>query len=349
MGMHELPFSYSISGKPEGKQKKRAKYDDGLETFRAFEFGSFYVQNVSDIETIVVGAVKDRTTQNNILFYDDKFWIKDEYTVEDKGLRAACLNGVNDLDGGGSLSRDLKGKGFESSYRQRINRDVNDTNFKKVIENGRDDEIERVSRHVANNMIDIDGVLYSRVCEPVFELIVYEDGEKKPQAFVRLSLQYEKPRYKPHRFDDVFRFSFDKRNELEQVVDHIEHVLKVPVEFESDGEYFYGGEFQTFDDEGTNLLAAADNFVRETDWMQRWTTAKLTAWGELRDAFVPAKENPGSEKLLDQVVKKLDSYNQVETVNFHTQVAIYKWNSRVIDLELGVDVEEISDLQPMRI
>lgn len=347
MGAHDFPLAYAIYGiKGDKKPRKRkSEYDDGIESFAGFEIVSLHVREVSEIETSIIGSLKNDTTQEEIRYFDGKYWIKDSYSEADRDLRSSSLRRINQLGRGGSTFRDHRGHDRkEQGFLDRAHIDESMSGFKKITQNSREDDLENLRKNVDNDLIEIDGVLYFHVKEPVFELFVYDDSEG-PQAFTRLALDYSKPRYRSDRFEDVFRFPFDKRDELDQVVQHIEKHLGLKVENSSDGEFYYGGgDFQTFDDDRTNLLAAAEPLVRDTDWMKTWPTPRLTAWGELRDAFEEAKKPEAADDAIDQLVDKLDGFGKAKDISLHTQVAIYKWRSRAIDLDLNFD--ELAPEQP---
>jgi len=347
MGAHDFPLAYAIYGiKGDKKTRKRkSEYDDGIDSFAAFEIVSLHVREVSEIETSVIGSFKNDTTQEEIRYYDGKYWIKDSYSEANRDLRSSALYRINQLGRGGSAFRDHRGHDrIEQGFLDRAHIDESMSGFKKITQNSRVYDLERLNESVSADLIEIDGVLYFQVKEPVFELLIYDDSEG-PQAFARLALDYSKPRFKPTRYEDVFRFPFDKRDELDQVVEHIEKHLGIKVENSSYGEFYYGGgEFQTFDDDRTNLLAAAETLVRDIDWMKTWPTPRLTAWGELRDAFEEAKKPEATDDAIDQLVDKLDGFGKAKDISLHTQVAIYKWRSRAIDLDLNFD--ELAPEQP---
>lgn len=344
MGVHDIPFAYTIEGKPAEKKAKRGNYDDGIESFAAFEIVAFNVREVSEIETARVGILKNDTTEEDIRFFEGHYWIKDAYSEDEKPLRRSCCKRVNDLDGGGSLFRDSRGgNGFETDFRNRAHRDVTQAPFKKITENNRDNSYHRTRDNVNDSLIEIDGVLYAKVQEPVFELYAYEDNSG-PSAFVSINLDYKRPTYKSSRYDDVFRFAFDQRPELELFIDHIERELNIKVQISCDGEFYYGGEFQRFDDH-TNLLAAAEPIVEETSWMKQWSTAKLTAWGNLRDAFEEAKAPNASDDVIRQLADKLGDFGKIEDLSFNTKVAIFKWGSRDIPL-VDIDIDLSKADQP---
>ncbi|WP_315922195.1 hypothetical protein [Mesorhizobium sp. SP-1A] len=346
MGMHKFPLSYSVKGKMPGTRKEESK--------RAFEIAHLHVREVSEIDTSIIGAVKLGDHTETIRFFEGKFWIKDAYTSED-GMnlrRIGNLSRQDALEEGASTFRDRFCHNSTAQFKSGEAIDESTLGFKSVTENGKTDSENGLKNLVQDNIIEIDGELYVQVPEPIYEIHASKEPEY-PKAWVQVNfLKYEDTyhgRYSLYDYDFSFRFAFDKRDELDLMIEHLRNDHNMEPAFISDGEHYFGGEFTTINDDRKNLLNAGKVLVENKRYWEDWPVAQLTAWGNLRDAYRNAtavKKEETPEDTLDALAEALKAYDGLQgkdgvlCLSTHARAAVYKWETREIDLSQSLDLIE---------
>jgi hypothetical protein len=346
MGLHKFPVSYSLKGKMPGSRKEEAK--------NGFHVAHIAVREVSEIDTNIIGIVKHENYCEAIRFFEGKFWIKDEYQSEDafrirrsgnlirREMNEGCASTFIDS----LYSADIKKfKGGEFI-------DENTIGLRSVTENKKDEALKSLSDKINDNLIEIDGELYIQISEPIYEVFTSKEPGH-PKAYVGIAfLKYEDEysgRRSLYEYDFSFRFPFNKREQLDDFVDHLrnDHGIE-PITY-SDGEYYYGGEFTPIDDDRKNLLNAARHLVEEKWSWDEWPVAQLTAWGNLRDVYKQAstlKKEDVPEDVMDALSDALKAYEGLQgrdtivQLSTHARAAVHKWENRVIDLVSGFEETE---------
>lgn len=351
MAIHKFPLSYSIKGRMPDVKKEDAK--------NGFEVAHISVREVSEIDTSIIGIVKCEEHSEPIRFFEGKYWIKDAYqSKEAYQIRRS----------GNLIRRDID-KGCASTFIDNIysvdimkfiNEETvneNTIGFKKVTENKRNDALKALTNSVESKLIEIDGELYTEVSEPIFE--VYTSKEPGyPRAYIGIKfLKYEDSligRHSLYEYDYSFRFPFDKREYLEELIQHLIHEQGVEPVIYSDGEYYYGAELTPINDDRKNLLNAARCLIDEKRAWENWPVAQLVAWGNLRDAYQMAStgEEDVSESNFDTLSEALKAYEGLQgretaiQLSTHARTAIYKWENKTIDIDLGFDEHPINNSIP---
>jgi len=186
MGMHRLPYRYTIRGKLKGK--KASKYDDGIERATGLDAQYFYIKEASEIDTTVVGRVTKGEAEVKVIYYDNKFWIKDAYDDQTAEIiQDSIRNCRTALQGPKSLflATKLNDEQVKMFLAGEL-RDESQVGFHKIVESEKEAALDRTTKFVEENLIEIDGEVYHQVDEPVVELAVSRHAEAD-EAWLRVA------------------------------------------------------------------------------------------------------------------------------------------------------------------
>lgn len=346
MGMHKFPLSYSLKGKMPESRKEESK--------KGFEIAHLHVREVSEIDTNVIGIVKLGNHIETIRSFENKFWIKDAYTSEDamELRRVGNVFRQDTLLEGASTFRDRFYQDCATRFASGEVIDERTIGFKSVKENEKAAAENRLQNLVQENIIEIDGELYFQVLEPVYEVLASREPEY-PVAYVSVNfLKYQDEYYGRHSlydYDFSFRFAFDKRDDLDLMIEHLRNDHNIEPVIKSEGEHYFGGEFTPINDDRKNLINAGKVLFENKRYWEDWPVAQLVAWGNLRDAYRNAtavQKDDASEDTMDALAEALKAYDGLQGIDgalcmsTHARAAVYKWETREIDLMQSLDLVE---------
>lgn len=352
MGMHRFPVTYSITGKEAGKKKEI--------TAQCFHTMDLYVREVDEIDTSVIGSAKRGEHIEKILFFEDKFWIKDGYSNEDAAIlrtsTGVCTQA--DLTESASTFRNIFYSSFQDEW---INGEVIDETtrgFKSVKDSTKQNGEEVTRNRVETELIEIDGELYVHVQEPIYRIAASRDFRYNRRAAASLVFFDLKPWMKNaeyEKYDYDIRIPFDKRHEFDAIIEELRDQA-VELFYHVEGEHFFGGEFSVIKDEIKNLKNSAKDIVRDKWYMEDWPVPQLVAWGETRDALRKVEQSNDNPEDLDELALAMSHYIGIEghqgplRLPPYALAALHRWNTRELDLSetLNLSLEDIENLPVLK-
>ena len=341
MGFHRFPVKYGITGK-----KANAKRESGGIGYHTIDLR---VREVDEIETTVIGTITHGSHSEQLLYFEDKFWIKDAYKSEDaKAIRSDSYNTniIDEFDKARSTFKDQFYREWSTEWDEDKIINASSLKFKTVIVNQCHEIEHELAKMAKSHLIEINEELYFRVSEPFFILYVSR-GCNDRQADVTLA--FDDPVAYEHlsKLNDIIdlnneiRFPFDKRHELQLLIDDLTVNNGVTVNVHMDGEYYYGGRFTAIQEEARNLRNSAKHIVRNQKHISMWPITQIVAWGNVRDALIDVLENQSDETSLDALGKAMRLYTEVKDrvvdtnyIDIYALAALSRWDSRNIDLDV---------------
>jgi len=279
MAIHQIQLAYEITGKTS--HARRAT------THKIVEKVAIRVQEIDDIDaldglTITIGGYAE-----TLKFYDDRFWIRDKLDGPAAGMLRAQAGVIEDMRLATALVK------YHSTFEVFHYRDpeifaddfksISVDELKDVNDAGRATALERLEKAAEADLIDIDGILYVALGEPVYCLRLLPDTlqvlvsfKKSNEIAVTSTPTIRIP------IDDMATSNRDSLNALmaiwkAETGKGVTQVAEASLHFDFKPELDYSVDRQ--------IEKAASDVVNRTSGIVEWSTAQITRWAELRDTL----------------------------------------------------------------
>ncbi|MCH6206307.1 hypothetical protein L3V16_21010 [Brucella ciceri] len=319
MTVHELLLAYQVTGKTS--HARRAS------TFKIAESVSVPVPDISNADLMDGMRITIDSYSEVLKFYDGRFWIQDRGA----GRLAGVLRAQAGLIDNYRLARALESRSTFEVFHYR-DPELFDESFqsasldelKDVNDEGKDVELDRLVKSAAADLLDVDGVLYYALGEPVHCLRLLPDTLQVLVSFQKSNegslSDIPTIRIPIDDMSDGRRLELDAlidiwRSETGKSVTEIAHAeLMTP--FEPHLDYSPDRE----------IARVATEIVQRTTGMVEWPTSQIIAWAHLRDALKAYRldQDGGS---IDALASRLVEYGDAQSPSLRAYIRMLQHRS----------------------
>lgn len=270
-------LAYEITGK--SSHARRAT------THKIVERVAVPIQEISDIDTLDGLTITIGGYSEKLKFYDGRFWIRDKLdgpaagmlraqagVIEDMRLATALVKSHSTFEVFHYRDPEIFADDFKSISADSL-KDVNDA--------GRATALERLEKTAEADLIDIDGILYVALGEPVYCLRLLPDT-------LQVLVSFKKSNEIAVTSTPTIRIPIDdmatsNRDSLDALIAiwkaetgrGVTQVAEASLHFDFKPELDYSVDRQ--------IEKAASEVVNRTSGIVEWPKTQIIAWAELRD------------------------------------------------------------------
>lgn len=315
MAIYQIQLAYEITGKTSHARRST--------THKIVEKVSVPIQEISDIDaldglTITIGGYSE-----TLKFYNDRFWIRDKLDGPAAGMLRAQAGVIEDMRLATALVKS------HSTFEVFHYRDpeifavdfksVSLDDLKDVNDAGRKTALEPLEKAAEADLMDIDGILYFALGEPVYCLRLLPDTlqvlvsfQKSNEIIVTSTPTIRIP------IDDM---ATSNRDSLDVLISIWKSETGRGVTQVADATLIYPFDPQLNYSPDRNIELVASEVVNRTSGIVEWPTSQLTSWAGLRDTLTAYRNQQAD---IDKLAGSLTAYASTQTPIIRAYICMLK-------------------------